>query len=295
MAATTDPATHATRPRRLLTNGNRNLARDRIWTWTLPALAARLPDGRAIRTCPSAGICAQACYARAGAYMFPAVKAAHVRNLQFVIDDLRGWEAAMTRELTARRFDGAYVRIHDSGDFFSDAYTIAWLRIIASAPRITFYAYTKEITRYRRLIAPRAPANSRWILSYGGRQDDRIDPLHDRVADVFPDEQSISASGFHSQARSDLLAAFGPTPVGMSANNLPALRRRQGERTFREWQEQSDRQRADARGARRRRDQAGETITTAGGTSPKARTDLDGSAWASRRPSPTKTRDPGAS
>ena len=179
------------KPRRLLTNSNRNLARDRIWTWTLPALAARLPDGHIIRTCPSAGVCAQVCYARAGAYMFPAVKAAHLRNLQYVVDDLSGWEAAMTKELTARRFDGAYVRIHDSGDFFSDAYTEAWLRIIASAPRTTFYAYTKEISRYERLIAPRAPENSRWILSFGGTEDSLIDPLRDRVADVFPDEDSI--------------------------------------------------------------------------------------------------------
>jgi hypothetical protein len=225
--------------------------------------------------------------------MFPAVKAAHVRNLQFVIDDLPGWEQAMSTELTARRFDGAYVRIHDSGDLLSDDYAEAWLRIIERAPRTMFYSYTKEIVRYRRLIAPRAPANSRWILSYGGRHDALIDPLLDRVADVFPDEESISASGFHSQARSDLLAAFGPTPVGMSANNLPALRKRQGEGTFREWQEQVDRQRADTRGERRRR--AGEEMTTVGGTSPRARTDLGGPAWASRRPSPTKTRDPGAS
>jgi hypothetical protein len=49
---------------RLLSNSNRNLARDRIWSWSIPALAARLPDGRTIRTCPSAGVCAQACYAR---------------------------------------------------------------------------------------------------------------------------------------------------------------------------------------------------------------------------------------
>ena len=256
------------RPRRLLTNGNRNLARDRIWTWTLPALAARLPDGRTIRTCPSAGVCAQACYARAGTYMFPAVKAAHLRNLQRVVEDLAGWERDMTKELTAGRFDGAYVRIHDSGDFFSDAYTEAWLRIIASAPRTTFYAYTKEIQRYQRLIAPRVPANSRWILSYGGTQDALIDPLRDRVADVFPDEPSIAAAGFHSQARSDLLAAFGPSPVGMSANNLPALRRRQGRRTFREWQQQHDHERAARARRHRTRRAAGESSTT-GGTAVK--------------------------
>jgi hypothetical protein len=47
------------------------------------------------------------------------VKAKHEANLTFVLDDLPGWEKAMLAELAAPRFDGVWVRIHDSGDFFS--------------------------------------------------------------------------------------------------------------------------------------------------------------------------------
>ncbi|WP_020525160.1 GP88 family protein [Catelliglobosispora koreensis] len=229
------------RPKRLLSNSNRNLARDRIWSWTIPALAARLPSGATLRTCPAAGVCAQACYARAGTYRFANVRAAHLRNLLYVLEDPQGWEQAMLAELAAPRFVGGYVRIHDAGDFFSDSYTLAWLRIIRARPHTWFYAYTKEVDRHDRLIASDPPPNSRWVMSLGGRQDHLVDPRRHRIADVFPTEQAIAAAGFHTQADSDLLAPFGPTPVGMAANNIAQFQRRQGDRTFGQWQRETDR------------------------------------------------------
>nr|WP_203841823.1 hypothetical protein [Actinoplanes humidus] len=59
------PPTSGRPPRttRLLTQSNRRLKRIGVWTWTLPAWAGRLPDGRTYNTCPSAGVCHQVCYA----------------------------------------------------------------------------------------------------------------------------------------------------------------------------------------------------------------------------------------
>ena len=37
----------------LLTNGNRELAKDGVFTWTLPALNARLSNGKNHVTCPN--------------------------------------------------------------------------------------------------------------------------------------------------------------------------------------------------------------------------------------------------
>jgi hypothetical protein len=54
---------HSARPFRLLTQ-NREMKAIGAWNWSLPAWAGRLADGRTYNTCPSAGICAQACYAR---------------------------------------------------------------------------------------------------------------------------------------------------------------------------------------------------------------------------------------
>ncbi|MGK3206862.1 hypothetical protein ABFJ78_37430 [Amycolatopsis sp. MEPSY49] len=50
------------RPARLLTQ-NREMRQIGVWNWSLPAWAERLADGRTYNTCPSAGVCAQACCA----------------------------------------------------------------------------------------------------------------------------------------------------------------------------------------------------------------------------------------
>ena len=37
------------------------------------------------------------------------------------------------------------VRVHDSGDFFSQEYFDAWLEVARGRPRTRFYAYTKSL------------------------------------------------------------------------------------------------------------------------------------------------------
>ncbi|WP_234334279.1 GP88 family protein [Streptomyces sp. NRRL B-1347] len=231
------------RPERLL-GQNSELREDGVWGWTLPALAARLPDGTTVKTCPAAGVCASACYARNGSYLIPSVAARHVENLRYVVEDLPGWTRQMSAELAHQRYRGGWIRIHDSGDFFSPAYLAAWLRIMAFRPWVSFYCYTKELTLFREMVEPAPPRNFRWVYSYGGREDHLLDPARDRVADVFPDEASITGAGWHSQDRSDLLAVLGPAPVGIPANNIPRFRNRMAGRTFRQWQAERDGRRA---------------------------------------------------
>lgn len=155
-----------------------------------------------------------------------------------VLDDLPGWEEAMTAELGARRFVGAHVRIHDSGDFFSLPYLEAWLRIMPLYPATTFYAYTKEVAMFREVVEPDPPKNFRWVYSYGGRQDKAI-PADARRADVFPDAESLEQAGFVDQGASDLLAIYGPEAVGIVANNHPGSRTKMQGRAL--SQMQSDR------------------------------------------------------
>lgn len=238
-----------TRPPRLLTQ-NSNLRRDGIWNWCLPAWAGRFPDGRTYNACPSAGVCHKVCYALNGAYRFPAVLERHQRNLRYLLDDLDGWTEQMAAEISRKRpRDGrpVTVRIHDAGDFFSDEYLMAWLRVMAANPDVRFYSYTKEIDRFRRLIEPNPPTNFKWVYSYGGVQDPQLDEHYDRVADVFPTVDALTAAGYHDQTASDLLAVDGPAPVGIPANNIPHFLKRQGDRTFRTWEEEAAGQRA-ARG-----------------------------------------------
>jgi hypothetical protein len=89
-----------------------------------------------------------------------------------------------------------------------------------------------------------------FVYSYGGTQDDRLDPDTDRVADVFPDEDAIAAAGWNSQEASDLLAVLGPRLVGIPANRIPAFLRRLNGRRFSVWQQQVDAERAARRRSR---------------------------------------------
>jgi len=242
---------------RLLTQ-NSELRPHLVWNWSIPAWYTRLDDGTLFKTCPSAGGCAQVCYARNGTYLFPAVAEAHRRNLMLVLNDRDRWRRLMLRELSHRRFrprgrqrivphgvkvelldawlrrwihhGGAAIRIHDSGDFFAPWYLAEWAAIADANRDVLFYAYTKEVEMMRAHGA--LPRNFKYLFSTGGLQDHLIEPA-DRHADVFPDADALHAAGYLSQAANDLLAILLPTPrIGIVANNIPHFNKRLAGRRF---------------------------------------------------------------
>jgi hypothetical protein len=223
----------------LLTQGNAELAKDGIYTWSLPALSARVGE-KQVMTCPNAGICANLCYARVGTYRFSNVRAAHTAKLQMILQDLSGWRERITTELQAKRYRGGKsVRIHDSGDFFSKDYFQAWVDIALATPDVFFYAYTKEVKMVK-AFGP-LPSNFVIIFSMGGKQDKLVDKEVDRHADVFPTLEALQAAGYTDQEESDLLAATMPSnKVGIVVNNIPHLRKKQGVATFASLQEERD-------------------------------------------------------
>lgn len=227
-------------PVRWLRQGNRDLRRTGVWVWSLPALHTTLPNGDRFTTCPEAGVCAVGCYARYGTYRFRNVRAAHLRNLMATFD-LDAWTADVIAQVTSARFDGAWVRIHDAGDFYSEPYARAWCDIARAAPPVSFYAYTKEVALWKRLHARAlVPTNLTIIYSLGGKQDHLVDRDVDRHCDVFPTLDALLAAGYHDQAADDRLAVTGPRRVGIVANRLPVPRRLADGRAFSEWQDERD-------------------------------------------------------
>jgi hypothetical protein len=231
-----------TKPRRWLLTTYKQPGYSGLYKWTLPAWAGTLPDGRNYNTCPSAGVCAPLCYARQGSYRFRNVKAAHEANLMMVLDDLPGWEAAMTAELQHKRYRGGrWVRVHDAGDFFSPEYTQAWLRVMRSAPDVHFYAYTKSVSIFRGEVEPNPPDNFQWVYSLGGREDHLIDLATERHVDIFPDEEAVEEAGYTSRGElGDLISILGPQHVGLPANNIKHLKNKQGRKRFSELQREQD-------------------------------------------------------
>ena len=127
---------------------------------------------------------------------------------------------------------GAAIRIHDSGDFFSQDYLNLWTSIAGANPEILFYAYTKEVAMVSTRLLPR---NFRIIYSMGGLQDHLINTETDRHADVFPTMEALLAAGYTDQSASDLLAVLLETnKVGIVANNIAHFKKKQGAKTFAE-------------------------------------------------------------
>lgn len=216
-----------------LLSQNRELRKHGIWNWSIPALVAKLSDGRKFVTCPNAGSCAALCYARNGTYNFPAVIARHTANLELALHRPEEFKARMIEECNRPAMRGKFVRVHDDGDFFSDEYTQAWLDIASACPGVKFYCYTKEVSRFRRMVEGKAPPNFLWIFSLGGREDHLVDRDRDRHADVFPDEDAIAAAGYTSQSSSDLVSVLAESKrIGIPANRIPHLIKRQGGERF---------------------------------------------------------------
>jgi hypothetical protein len=83
------------------------------------------------------------------------------------------------------------VRVHVSGDFFSQVYFDAWMAVARLYPKKKFYAYTKSLPYWlerRETI----PENFNLTSSKGGRSDDLIELNKLKYAEVvFTEDQAI--------------------------------------------------------------------------------------------------------
>jgi len=224
-----------------LLSQNSELRPDGIFNWSLPAFAIKLNDGTNFNVCPNAGACASFCYARNGTYLFRNVRGRHIQNLEYTLYHLEEWQAQMLSEVQHKKMIGKHVRIHDAGDFYNDEYLLAWLEIARQTPDVTFYCYTKEVSRFKRLVEPNCPVNFRYLYSMGGKEDHLIDKEVDRHADVFPDDVAILDAGYMNQDASDLLAITLPTTkIGIPANNIRHFNKKMSGRTFSALQTERD-------------------------------------------------------
>lgn len=221
---------------KLLTQ-NSDLKRGGIYGWTLPAHWVTLSDGSKFNCCPQAGVCAAFCYAKSGAFLWKNVRGAHVEKLEMTLRNLEAWQELMNKELSQKKYVGKYIRIHDSGDFYSVEYAMAWIRIAEVNKQCIFYAYTKEVAMFKVELKDLIPDNFILIYSFGGKQDNLIDVATDRHSDVFTDYDAMIAAGYNDIGNDDKQAAIHPNfRVGLFRNNIKQFIKKQGSKTFRQWQ-----------------------------------------------------------
>ena len=185
---------------------NSKLKKTKFFQWTLPALTASVLDKgelKVMKTCPMAGACANACYACQGGYVFKSSMVAHTRNLQYYLDDSDSLALDIIDQIKRKKSIRAF-RIHDSGDFFNREYAMWWLNIINQFPSITFYAYTKNVSMFKAMkLEGIIPANFTIIYSYGGKQDNLINPKIDRHAKVFATHEDMIEAGYADTTKTD--------------------------------------------------------------------------------------------
>lgn len=104
-----------------------------------------LPNGD---TCPGkTAACVAACYVKHGRMNSLHPKNNRERNYRSCIEALKqGGASLLASHLIAAidRANSPVIRIHDAGDFFSPAYTEAWILAIKARPGVKFYAYTRS-------------------------------------------------------------------------------------------------------------------------------------------------------
>jgi hypothetical protein len=172
----------------------------RVRTFGLPAYKAK--DGTLM--CPGAGQCRKGCYACQGHYSMPNVTQAQERRLKLTRNPR--FVDTVVDEVQRLKLD--YVRIHDSGDFYSRKYLEAWIRICRRCPGTTFFGYTKMVPLVHAIPLP---PNMCLALSEGGIWDQQIDRKHDLHARVFSTRKDLRAAGYLDVSKRDVEAVCHPT------------------------------------------------------------------------------------
>lgn len=193
---------------------NSKLKKTNTVSFNLPAF--RSADGFAV--CPKAGGCATLCYARQGYYVMPAVAATREFNLSKVRGSMVDFITDALSDL--KSIKQTSIRLHDSGDFFSQEYLASWCLIAAAFPKKKFYAYTKSL----HLDFSAAPKNLTIIQSAGGVLDKAIDVTrsHSRI---FASHADRKAAGYIDGNVNDKPAINGALKIGLvyhGSKNLKA-------------------------------------------------------------------------
>lgn len=117
------------------------------------------------------------CYA-ASAERFPGVRNMRWNNFTFASN-------GGVPELPKK---AEHVRIHSSGDFFSQKYFDMWLQLCRDNPDVEFWAYTKSL-KYWVARIDEIPSNLVLTASYGGKTDHLIEEYNLKHTIVIPSKK----------------------------------------------------------------------------------------------------------
>lgn len=158
------------------------------------------------------------CYA-ASAERFPGVSKCRWNN----------FEAMQKGEDIVIPEGATHVRIHGSGDFFSQEYFDKWLETCRRNPCVTFWAFTKSIQFWVNRLGE-IPNNLTLQASKGSLQEDLIEKFNLKYAEVFlsiddvPKDMVIDTDDSHAMIGTESFALLDNYKYSKKNKNLEGIR-----------------------------------------------------------------------
>ena len=143
--------------------------------------------------------CVKFCYAKKGAYIWSNVKPAFEKRYELSKTD--DFVEAMNTEIRKKKPD--YVRVHDSGDYYSRAYLKKWIEVAEANPNVRFYSYTNMIDM---MLNTSLPDNYDIIFSDSGKQKHLINERKHRHTKIFSSHSDLVSAGYTDASSIDLNA-----------------------------------------------------------------------------------------
>ena len=178
----------------------------KIFNFSIPAYKTK--SGKI--TCPFAKDCIKYCYAQKGNYTrFPIIQ--QLMEKKYELSKTENFINLMNKEIKKKK--AKYIRIHDSGDFYSIKYLNKWIQIAKDNKNVIFYAYTKSIKFF--INGLKLPKNLKIIFSEGSKTDNLINTKKHRHARIFKDIKTLLNAGYIDASNNDLKAITSNKKVGL--------------------------------------------------------------------------------
>ena len=178
----------------------------KIFNFSIPAYKTKA--GKI--TCPFAKECIKYCYAQKGNYTrFPMIQ--QLMEKKYELSKTENFINLINEEIQKKK--AKYIRIHDSGDFYSIKYLKKWVQIAKDNKEVIFYAYTKSIKFF--INGLKLPKNLKIIFSEGSKTDNLINVNKHRHARIFKDITTLLNAGYIDASNNDLKAITDNKKVGL--------------------------------------------------------------------------------
>jgi hypothetical protein len=145
--------------------------------------------------------CVKFCYAQAGNYKRFAKSINPGMEYRYKLSKTVAFVPLLIEAIKTLKAD--YIRIHDSGDFYSPKYVAKWVQIAEALPGVKFYAYTKSHDFFRGI---EIPPNMDIIFSEGSKLDAKLNKETERHASIFKSLGELQEAGYQDASKIDLLA-----------------------------------------------------------------------------------------